>query len=788
MNSTMTIIVSLTVSGSLLALALIALRLFLKNRVSKAFQYYIWLLVLLRLVLPVTFHGSVMDGLFARTAEAPAANGFVSTDDRGDAAGIIPSQTGGRDIQHGISDTPSMPLQSETNTQVADPTRISFNLWAFVLEHQTVLWLLGAALHLGWFVVAYLRFARNIKKTCIQPHSADREVFETLRGGARVRLTCNPYVDTPILIGFFSPCIVIPQPAFVPNGRGEALQNILRHELAHCRRHDLLLKWFVVLVSSLHWFNPLMIWVRREISRACELSCDEAVIRRLTPAERQGYGDTLLLLAANRRLPAGIVVTTMCEEKRALKERLMGIMHYRKKTPWMIALSLVLSLLVAGCGAILGAVDVPDSGMGGDVAQTSDGRPSPAPALAQMLDPSIEIPEGMDGAFHDWTTILTVPRTQDTAVFYGITVGGDRRDNLLIVERAEQDAYTQYTILLKTGEAAPVSYTFLTAVDAIEYGMEVQSTDLDGDGTDEIIFNLDYYNSGGWCDTHVLTLKNGSLYEILTALNPDNGNEYNFAMLDQYADSRLITRPHFHGMRPIRRADGLYVLQATWTGWDDGDDSLMYNEYRYDGDGWTEKYPEDGPYIITPADREQYARELLGGDPRLPAQFNDSWWPEGYYANLDDLGIMDDMVYWHYLYGDDEPNCAVVEAYTNADPGTPLLKTYWNDEEQGAYTGVRDLDDDGISEIVVVLGDTAGCEIHVLKPSGGTLAEVLTAVEGRPDAEDEYAATLLPVDVDWNWCNIETYQGKDMLALYLADGSGKAYMGWNGSHWDVMNE
>ena len=69
-----------------------------------------------------------------------------------------------------------------------------------------------------------------------------------------------------------------------------------------------------------------MIFIRREINRACELSCDEAVIKNLSAADKQAYGETLISMVAEHRYPIGVLSTTMCEEKKTLKERLVAIM------------------------------------------------------------------------------------------------------------------------------------------------------------------------------------------------------------------------------------------------------------------------------------------------------------------------------------------------------------------------------------------------------------------------------------------------------------------------------
>jgi len=72
-----------------------------------------------------------------------------------------------------------------------------------------------------------------------------------------------------------------------------------------------------MIAVSVHWFNPLMYFMKKEINHACELACDEAVIKGLNSAEKQAYGDTLISVVAEHQYPLGVLQATMCEEKKA---------------------------------------------------------------------------------------------------------------------------------------------------------------------------------------------------------------------------------------------------------------------------------------------------------------------------------------------------------------------------------------------------------------------------------------------------------------------------------------
>ena len=204
-------------------------------------------------------------------------------------------------------------------------------------------------------MAAYALFSHRIRASLTPPPAETLALFRQLEHSRRVGLACSSQVDTPMLMGFFHPVVVLPQRGLLFNG--PALSSVLRHELTHHQRGDLFYKWLVTLVTSLHWFNPLVHWMGRQIALDCELACDEAVIRSMDPAQRMDYGDMLLMLAARQgRTSAGMAVT-LCEEKRQLKARLLGIKGYRKPGRATVCLALILGLLVVCCACTVVDVD-----------------------------------------------------------------------------------------------------------------------------------------------------------------------------------------------------------------------------------------------------------------------------------------------------------------------------------------------------------------------------------------------------------------------------------------------
>ena len=229
------------------------------------------------------------------------------------------------------------------------------------------LWAVGAGLWLGRYVRGYRRFAALVRASARPAGEEAKQALAALEPGGRMALLECVHVYTPMLLGVVRPAIVLPAGV-----EAHRLEDILSHELTHAKRHDLLYKWLAAAVTSLHWFNPLMAVVRRQISRACELSCDEAVTRTMDGPARRHYGETLLALAARPPRGMEVLAATLCEEKEHLKERLVTMMSGRRQGPAALAATLALALALTGCAAVSGAAP--------------GASPAPAPYQSALLD------------------------------------------------------------------------------------------------------------------------------------------------------------------------------------------------------------------------------------------------------------------------------------------------------------------------------------------------------------------------------------------------------------------
>lgn len=316
----MRVFLAMSLTGSAVSLFLFILKPFIKSRMPKSFQYYMWLSVLIALLLPLP-----------KIITLPKPS---------------------------VSNSPAISLMPiYDKVQGIEKTQFSFSNVPMMFF---MVWQFGMFIFLGTNIIYYWLFVRKFKTyhVCASPH--ETELLHNLSGKSRApRLYLNPAVPTPMLMGVFRPIIVLPEKEYTDT----QLQNILLHELTHLQRYDIIIKWLSILAGALHWFHPMVYLVRHEISRACELACDEAVIKNLDTKGKQSYGDVLIAVVADKKTKAPLS-TTMCEDKRTLRERLETIMNYKNFSKRTIVLSGIFLAIIL-CGTLyLGAAGRADSTKG----------------------------------------------------------------------------------------------------------------------------------------------------------------------------------------------------------------------------------------------------------------------------------------------------------------------------------------------------------------------------------------------------------------------------------------
>lgn len=300
-------VLNMSLTASVMIVLVILARLALK-RAPKIYSYALWSVVLFRLLCPVSLPSpvSLLGALDAPVAEPESR---ITT--------VVYFQTVGGTEQ----EAPLLPTEKGSTGAISETETVSYHTVSW-MEVLSVIWLAGAAGLYAFGIGNYLRFRRKLRYAW----QVEGNVY------------LLDHIDTPFAAGILRPRIYLPSD--LP--RDQAAY-IIAHERCHIRRLDLLTRGLSFAALCLHWFNPL-VWLAFVLSgRDMEMSCDEAVIRRLGPNIRRAYSQSLLNLAAGGRLFHG---APLAFGEGNTGSRIRNLARWRKPKIGVSVVCLALSLAI----------------------------------------------------------------------------------------------------------------------------------------------------------------------------------------------------------------------------------------------------------------------------------------------------------------------------------------------------------------------------------------------------------------------------------------------------------
>ncbi|MCI9670106.1 MAG: hypothetical protein HFF49_00960 [Lawsonibacter sp.] len=300
MNQILLTLGTLTLGGSAAVLLLAWMGSSTRGRYGAKWRCWAWLLLCLRLAvpLPLVFRGETRAPIQVDVPNPPAVTRPVTPPNTpnvpappntGDHSGPAAGSQGGTILpKPGTSSSAGSPAPRPEENPSFDAARLLLTVW-----------LAGAAAMLLWSGYAHLRFLSYLRRWSAPVEDWDavaafNHLGDQLQLHARPRLLVCQGLKVPMLAGALRPAILLPQGKIT----GEELGFSLLHELTHYRRGDIWLKTLAMWVNALYWFNPLTWYMIRLVERDTELACDEDALRRLSPQDYSGYGQTILAAVA----------------------------------------------------------------------------------------------------------------------------------------------------------------------------------------------------------------------------------------------------------------------------------------------------------------------------------------------------------------------------------------------------------------------------------------------------------------------------------------------------------
>jgi bla regulator protein blaR1 len=272
------------------------------QRRSAVFLHALWMLVLIRLVVPPDFAFPTGWAWWLGPVESPDA--YVATD-----------------LQ---TEEPALMVDGGRAARAVDSTVpiISYGLLLMLAWGAVAATLLGVLMLGSLRVRCWVRQARPVEHPGLL---AQLEECRKQLGIRRpVALKNSESCVTPLVVGIRRPVILLPE-AVLYRLEPDEVKAVLVHELNHIARHDALINLLQGLLTIVYFFHPLVWWANRRIRELREDACDELTVAALG-GRRKAYGSALVKVTEMLGYAAPPLSLGIMESKSPAKQRLERIL------------------------------------------------------------------------------------------------------------------------------------------------------------------------------------------------------------------------------------------------------------------------------------------------------------------------------------------------------------------------------------------------------------------------------------------------------------------------------
>lgn len=360
-------VLSLSAMASVLALLILLTRFLFKDRLKPTWTYLLWIPLIVRLVIPWAPESTFSIFNLLPLEKETAQSSFISSAQSEVGFTYVPELTGGEKEPPSVTGiAKSGPLPGESTSDVMVQVNPQTGSGWRPIHVLVLMWFGGAAVVLGMSVRAQLRFTARVRQETEIHSSEVQRLFESCKQEMQVRrpvkLIGTKQIAVPTLLGVMRPKLLLPI-STLHTLETNGLRHIFLHELAHVKRHDILLNLLTGLLLAMHWFNPLLWYAVRQMKEDQEVACDALALKHLEPACHRSYALTLLKLLETLPDPIRLAGTAgISSSKKEMERRIIMITRHKKFTAKSSMLGLAVIMILSGCtltGAKLNSASAP---------------------------------------------------------------------------------------------------------------------------------------------------------------------------------------------------------------------------------------------------------------------------------------------------------------------------------------------------------------------------------------------------------------------------------------------
>lgn len=344
-------VIYLGATASILILIILLVKKIFKKVLSPKWHYYIWMLLILRLLIPFSPESSVSIYSLLNKA-ADKVNLSVSEISIGNI----------------VKTTKALPIVVENgNNEKTTASDIASNnidttlikkespKYDFAVMIAASIWGIGVILFSIYIIYINTAFTVDLnKRYTLLKDKRINDILEDCKRVMRIKraipLLTSKKARTPALYGFISAKILVSE-EYIEKLNDAEIEYIFLHELSHYKRKDIIINWILALLQIVYFFNPLIWYAFYKIHEDCEISCDAAALRYVNEDEYFSYGSTIIKLIKLYSESNFIPITAgISKNKSSYERRIIMISKFRKSkwTNTLLALVLIISVGLTG--------------------------------------------------------------------------------------------------------------------------------------------------------------------------------------------------------------------------------------------------------------------------------------------------------------------------------------------------------------------------------------------------------------------------------------------------------
>ncbi len=335
--------------GSILAVVIIMVKLILRKRLGVRWQYFIWLLLLVRLIIPYAPQSQFsVFNLFSLLENKISQVSSISNYYTGKSTiSFSENQINGGNKQRSKNTFNNVTMSKDNSQSKSNNFTINRMSWIQVV---CILWLMGVISYTIYSAFVIITFMIKLKSQKICKDERIINVLEQCIHRMNIKksitIISTDMVRGPATFGFIKPKLLLPINIDKRLNLNE-LRYIILHEMAHLKRRDIQVSCLKNILQILHWFNPIIRYSFYRMGEDKELACDALALTYINEDECLNYGRTIIKLLQSFKKPVSIYgIANFIDNKSQIKRRITMISLFKKNSYKWTALSVATILLV----------------------------------------------------------------------------------------------------------------------------------------------------------------------------------------------------------------------------------------------------------------------------------------------------------------------------------------------------------------------------------------------------------------------------------------------------------